>query len=60
MTGLLDAKARTGELNSEALGGRNCHVWVPTPAEAPHGYAAIGYDRPTNSEFEHVLEPRGC
>lgn len=47
MTGLLEAKAQTRGLNTLALDGRNCHVWVPIPfpSVAPYGYAAIGYDR---------------
>lgn len=46
MSGLLEAKAATGGLNTDRLDGRNCHVWVPVAdPSAPHGYAAIGHDR---------------
>jgi hypothetical protein len=60
MSGLLDAKARTGGLNTDALDGRNCHVWVPAPSNAPHGYAAIGYDLrlalPNSKAFMSVMD----
>jgi hypothetical protein len=56
---LLDAKGRTGGLNTERLQPRNCHIWLgPLPVErALRGYAAIAEDRRIQMKRTNVALP---
>jgi hypothetical protein len=59
MAGLLQAKERTGGLNTERLTPRNCHIWLgplPIPDEY-RGCAALVIDRRVKMRTAPVALP---